>query len=626
MSAYSIGQTKWSQSSDENDPALEITIPVVLPAGVRSKELTVLVKDDEVLCIKYKDSVLVQWRLFGKVSGDLEWRAESADSIVVDLLKKDPTSWPALVNIPMRADDKLLATESELDAYIAREVKPLPPPAKKQSESKTAEGESAAAAGGVDEEDLDKLLEDAVEEVHGSAEEEPLDAMSRAELRGMDDEENEIRAKLLEVQQKVTAENADETDEEVINAEKLLIQIEKMLTVHMETREMRSRASTLSNFLKTVEMDIRKGRLNVGEIGETETEAFDNDEERDMSPHQLLTTGIQLLQNQDPHALHFLRLAAIHHNHSTSVTVLFRIYSELGSPIGAYFLLRRAMDDNDVDVGTNLQVAEMFDRGVRHFPPVFGVAMHFYQRAAKAGSVQAMMGLAQLYLRGSTSASLLTAEERAKNIDQAKFHAWIQQALNRGSATAYFVKGSMHLHGDHGTTKSYAMAKEYIDRAKLCESEVIRRAPKIQMLLDKLRIEEEDAAKGVSAEPSSPATPASPAPSAASPSSAAVPSASTSAAVPQSAAQRLAALEGKSAAPFAATVKTAPKKSAAHVASGARARAFWEGAAVVGIATFSIYTLAFPIRVRLLGTFYDLLQTLLETFHLGGGSSSSGLL
>lgn len=606
-----IGKTQWVQSADDDDVALEIRVPVVLPPGVRTKDLTISVKDETVLCIKHKETSLVQWRLYSRVSDEVEWRAEQ-DAVVVDLQKKEGATWPCLLNLPMRSDDKLLLTESELDVLFRSEVKALPP-VKKEAADKEARDDSEDGAA-AKEEDLDRLLEETVEEIQ------ELDMFVKAELKGMEEEETEMRAKLRELEEAVPAAEGDEARETALKQVKL---VEKMLEIHEKTRELRSHPCTLKLFLETQLLDLMKSRVNVGELSESETEPFLREEEKELTPHQLLQVGVQLLQEQElEKAIHFLRIAAVHHKHPQSISILFRIYSELGSPRGAFLLLQRAKDDEDVDVTTNLQVAEMFDRGARHFPPIFGAAIHFYQRAARCGSVHAMMGLAQLYLRGSTSATTLNETERKENINMEKYHAWLQQALDRGAGAAYFVKGCMHLRGEHGLAKSYAEAKDFIGRAKKCQPEIAKRASGIDAALDRLRIEEEAAAEGGSSE-ASPATPVTPSSPPQSPAAGAA--VAKSAPAPKiNAAARLAALEEKtSGAALTGTDARKPatkKTTVSHAAAAARSRVFWERTVVVGAAVYSVWSLAFPIRVMLLPHFYNLVMTFMDGFGLGGSS------
>lgn len=599
MSAsYLIGNgVVWAQSADDTDTSIEISIPVVLPAGVRTKELTVTVKDKDVLCIKYKDSSLVQWRLFSSVTEEVEWRAESSN-VVVDLVKAEGATWPCLLNLPMRPDDALLATTDELNSLFAKEVKALPP----LHESPPV---SSGGATEIDENDLDRLLEETVQEVQ------ELDVYVKAELKGMEEEAAEMKSKLKELEESLaTAEDGEKLDA----AKKQILLVEKMLEVHHKTRLLRSETCTVSSFLQTQALDLQKSRINIGELNEGETEAFMNEDEHRMSAHELFAVGVRALQEQQLEvALHFLRLAAVHHKHSQSISILFRLYSELGSPRGASLLLQRAKDDDDVDVASNLQVAEMFDRGFRHFPPILGAAIYFYQRAARCGSVHAMIGLAQLYLRGSTTATTLTEEERTENINMKKYHAWLEQATGRGSGAALFIKGCMHLRGEHGCEKSFRVAKDYLERSGKCQPEIMKRSAGVHAALEKLRIEEE-AANGLS----SPLTPKSP------PTSPSVANTAANERLPPKVdvAARLAALEQQSSPVEGIRRPAATKKSStSHAAASARSRAFWERATVTGTAVYAVYTLAFPLRVILLPQFYGVIQWFIEMFGFGGSGA-----
>lgn len=610
MSNYFIGSgVVWVQSTEEGDASLEVSIPVVLPAGVRTKELTVSIKDKEILSIKYKESSLVQWRLYSRVSEDVEWRAENSN-VVVDLVKAEAATWPCLLNLPMRPDDPLLSTTAELDALFAKEVKPLPPvKAIAPTAAPAVEGDA------IDENDLDRMLEETVQEVQ------ELDMYVKAELKGMEEEGAEMKAKLQELEESLASSEDEEAKE---TTKKQIVLVEKMIEIHNKTRELRSHVSTVENFLECQSLDLRKSRINVGELSENETEAYVTDEERAMSAHELFALGVRALQDQQIEAaLHFLRLAAVHHKHSQSISILFRLYSELGSPRGAYILLQRAKENDDLlDVTSNLQVAEMFDRGARHFPPILGAAIYFYQRAARCGSVHAMIGLAQLFLRGSTTATTLNEEEREENIDKKKYHAWLEQAIGRGSGAALFIKGCMHLRGEHGCEKSYRVAKDYLERSGKCQPEIIKRSAGVHAALEKLRIEE-DAAAGITTDAGSPMSPPTPPTS---PSTGVVATQQRSAPKVDVAA-RLAALDSQSSPSGSPTEARKPAKKAsagAHAAASARSRAFWERAAVTGTAAYVVYTLAFPIRIIILPHFYTAIQWFLDMFGFGGGSGMDG--
>ena len=673
----SIGSAQWKQSSDEKDPSLEVTVPLALPPNVRIKDLQVLVKDGEILCIKLKESVLLQWRLYARILPDVEWDStDSGASISLEIQKKEPAVWPCLLNLPMKPTDKIFTSEAELDALFAKEIKPLPPIAATQEnadvaeavvedalptadESQEAPAEAPAettAAAPADDIDLDALLDQAADEIvkkkdedaatievekaagEPQQKEEELDMYVRAELKGLEEEEKEISAKLQELEELAADDSKPEDTRRT--AERQTKIVERMLEVHRKLRDQRTQPSTLKNFLLVQELDLLKARCNVGEVGESEQEPFASAEERELTPHELMSIGIHHLQQQDlAPALHFLRLAAIHHKHPTSTTVLLRLYSELGSPRGMYLLLKRALlDTPDLDPQTNLQAAELIDKGARHFPSIFPAAIFFYQRAALAGSVHAMMAMAQLFLRGATSATTMTDERRKENVCLEKYHAWLQLALDRGASSAYFVKGCMYLRGEHGLPQSYKDAKNFLELALLSQPDLVRRAPNLQTALEKLRIEEEAR---------SPTTPQSPAPSPTSVVQKAQPATrpASNAPAPDPAvglvtsrnsnriAERMAAFENEQAVDLPRVGETKKggllKKggASASLSSGVSSRIFWERVGTTGFTVYAAYSLLFPIRIMMLPHFYTIVGNLLDRFgSLGGGSGRSGLL
>ncbi len=479
----------------------------------------------------------------------------------------------------------------------------------------------------------------------------------KAELKGLEEEEKEILAKRQELEE--LASDAAKEEDVRRTAERQIKIVDRMLALHRDMRQQRTLPSTLRNFLAVQELDLLKARCNVGETSEAEIEAFASDEERELSPHELMSIGIHHLQQQDlAPALHFLRLAAVNHKHPTSTTILLRLYSELGSPRGMFLLFKRAMlDMPDLDPQTNLQAAELIDKGTRHFPSIFPAAIFFYQRAAVGGNVHAMMALAQLFLRGATSATTVTEEQRKANVDLAKYHAWLELALDRGASSAYFVKGCMYLRGEHGLQSSYANAKKYIGLAQLSQPDLIRRAPNIPTALERLRVEEEARPEGSAGEP---ATPPSPAPSPVSVSASKVqptaaapakaPAGGKASAAPSTASDRIAKrmVQFDQEAPIdlpradAAKKGGAPavgggllpgsKKAAAggagSLSSGVSSRLLWERVGKTGVTVYALYSLLFPIRIMLLPHFYTVIQNFIDRFGGGGGFSSSrnGLL
>lgn len=599
---YSVGKASWSQG-DEGEEALEIRVPILLPQSVRPRDLTVEIKDLAVLRVRHHDNSILQWRLYQPVESEVEWRVEDEGALLIlDLVKKNPVIWPCLLDLPMRPQNDnsdLFILGDELDALFCEHQPALP---KTDDGADAAKGDELGDVDTMDEENLEKLLEEAAEEVTGAIPKKNDKDSIQAELEGYKSEAEEIQKKLLEVMS-VLESAADDEAVKKAHSEKAIL--EEMLRLRDVIREKRTHPSTLANFLEVTFLDIRKARVNMGEMNEEEVEEYASEAERTMTAHELMTTGLMHFEKQEiKAALHFLRLAAIHHNHTQSTLFLYTIYAQLESPRGSFLLLKRALDDKDISGAVNLKVGEQFDSGARHFLPMFPAALYFYQRAAETGDVRAMLAIAQLYLRGCTSSTMLSTEqmEELKSIE--KYHAWIDQAIDRGCGSAYFVKGCMHLKGEHGCEKSYKMAKEFLDKATSAQPDIARRAPQVYVMLEKLRREEAgDSEKRV---PASLATVAMEKQKSAYTEPANGVGGGNDHVQVSASMERLNQMKSKLA-PSDSTVRR-PNKM---MDRSSNSRFFWEGAVTTALSLYGLYTVAFPIRVVLLPYFYTMLGNVL---------------
>lgn len=599
---YGIGKAFWSQC-DEGEDAVEIRIPIVLPQSARPRDLTLEIKDADVLCVRHKDNTILKWHLYGQVENEVEWRVEDEGMLlIVDLVKRNPVVWPCLLDLPMPLDNDtsdMFVLGDKLDVLFCEQHPALP---KAGDVPCAKEGDDPCEADPINEASLEKLLEEAAEEVTGATTKKNMEEFIQAELKSYEFETDEIQKKLLEV---INVLESAEDDEAVKQARSQKFVLEEMLRLHDIIREKRAQPTTLANFLEVTLLDIRKARVNIGEMGEEEVEEYASDAERSMTAHELMATGLMHLEKQDIKAsLHFLRLAAINHDHIQSTILLYDIYSKLGSPRGPFLLLKRAMDDKNFSAAANLRVGEQFDAGARHFLPMFPAALYFYQRAAQAGDVRAMLAIAQLYLRGCTSSTMLSPGqmEGLKNLE--RYHRWIEQAIVRGCGSAYFVKGCMHLKGEHGCSKSYKMARELLDKATSAQPDIARRAPQVYVMLEKLRQEEEKEnalEKEVAALPQTSAVEKQKGVHTESAGGGKKDNVQVSASM-----ERLSNMKSKVTG-SASTVQR-PSKMACRTRSS---RGFWEGAVTTTLSLYVFYTLAFPIRVLLLPHFYTILGNVL---------------
>ena len=604
----SIGKARWTQGDDE-ELGLELRIPLTLPEGVRPRELTTVIKDKAILCVSCKDTPILQWRLYAGVKDEVEWRVENENVLVVELEKLVGAPWSCLLDLPMRADDELLTSVAEINRMFRTQL-PVLPSAEEEAEKKQEDGEAAAAEAEVDGDgdgDLDKLLDEAAKEVTGKKsadggeeEEDRTTAFIKAELENYRVEEEEIKKKLAEVELTLGVPTDTEATQTAADQKKILTE---MIRLHNECRALRSQPSTLENFLLCTQLELQKARVNIGESGEDEEESFESEGERALNAAELMTCGVKHFEDGDiKGCLHFLRLAAIHHKHEQSTLLLFNIYSQLQSPRGAFLLMKRALDDAEPSAVANQRVGELYDQGARYFLPLFPAALYFYQRAAKLGHVNAMLSLAQLWLRGATASSMLSEEEMEAQQSISKYHAWLQKAMDRGCGSAYFVRGCMHIKGEHGMAKSYKQAKEYLDAAAGAQPDILKRAPQIPLLLDALRKEEEQEKTADGAKSGNEASNDAAAPAKA--------DADDEVKVTSSMA-RLNALSSRSSGSPARSSLLGSRADGGTLrikkafGGGSSSKAFWERACVTGISVYGLYTLAFPIRVILLPFFYS---------------------
>lgn len=605
----SIGKARWTQGED-GEASVEIRIPIVLPDGVRPRDLTVEIKDGEILCVSHEETRIIQWRLYAQVKDEVEWRVED-DKMVVDLEKKSPVVWSCLIDLPMKADDPLFTSLEEINRMFATQLPVLPSVGKvagaEDDDVDEGKAEKKEKKEGEDDE-LDRLLDEVADEVVKKSEEEVThDDFIKAELDNYKLEADEIMKKLTEVEAKLI----DPTENETTNTAKEQKEVlTEMLRLHNLCRELRSKPSTLDNFMECTVLDLMKARVNIGVTSLEEEEEFQDEDEKSLNANELMACGLRLFENKDiKGCLHFLRLAAVHHKHDQSILMLYNIYSHLGSPRGTFLLLKRALDDEDPSAMANQKVGELYDSGARHFLPLFPAALYFFQRAAKLGSVNAMLSLAQLWLRGATDSTMLSEEQMEAQKSVSKYHAWLQKAIDRGCGSAYFVKGCMHIKGEHGVPRSYAQAKENLDAASSAQPEIIHRAPQIMQMLEAMRAEEEEeTSASASAKTSSGA--------------AAAGDGDEEVKVTPSMA-RLNALGKLSGSPSGSPAGTGSRTKRTFTAS-ARRKAFWERACVTSAVVYGIYTLIFPLRIMMLPLFYSIMGPITDAIPWLGNGGAGG--
>lgn len=584
-----IGNARWKQVDEET---VEIRIPVTLPDGIRARDLSVCIKDTMILVVGVEGMAtpIIQWRLYGPVADEVEWVMEG-EHLVIELKKKfRGANWTALLDLPMRADDALLLSKERLDQLAVTHFPSQP-------EFATLPGEGDAT---------DALLEEAASELKSDEEaaEEGVSSMKtylRHERENMKSTEESIRAKMKQL---------EVVEEPLPEQEKMKNVLFIMLKLHEQVRDIRSRPSSVTNIIETTMLSIEIARANSGSFGE-EVEEFANEEEKQLTPVQLLTLalngGSDDSDEDDQRRYHFLRLAAIQHGHAQSIAVLF---SQMPSvPLGAYLLLKRALDNENPSAEANHMVGDLFSGGSKFFVPLFPAAVYFYQRSARLGYVAAMLSLAQLWSRGGTERSLQSPEEceELKNISW--YHAWLQKAVDRGSGAALFVQGCMYINGEHGVGRSYERAKTLLEAASNTGAEIAQLVRNSNVMLKLEAMKTEEAAKTAGSGPAAaketlaaPSHPGTTTVAAAAPSSAAVNK--TSGAVVPSGAKPTSSPLSTHLSPNSGVDRV---RKAGATAAAARRMRFWKSAGKTAVVGYGVFVLCFPFRVMLLPHLYQIL-------------------
>ena len=640
LNPYKPPAFEWSQDSEHK---LELRIPLSgLGAAIVPKNLSVEVKEKDIIVAKHQDTVVLQQRLHDNVEID-QWTVEDSKTLVIDIKKIDADSWPCLLRLPMRPDDRRFLRGDDLDALLRTEMTRLPKDEELEREAAAGQTEAPVA----NDDDFDDLLDDVLDEVTAAEkEEEKKDAAAAATTEGdaaaddddkepetesskhateyelkMTKEEVEQLATLRkEAEEKIAAEETSEEDREKQRERRAMI--DKMTELSKKVRRLRSKRPTVPVLIEILQCEVWKGRLNHGAIEETETEGFRDDEEKNMSADELLKKGVSCLESDIESAMHYLRLAAIHHNHPVSTSLLQRLYSQMRVlPKAAYFMLRRALMD-DCEPSSNLVVGEFADKGMPLFPPYMALVVYFYQRSAAVGSTHAMLTLANTYKQGAVTASPADEASRKKNADEDKFLDWLAAAEERGSPRAYFIRASLHTTGECGQTKSAKLAKQYLDKVKRTEPSILAKAPGLENRINQMLREE----GGEGSMPSLEATTSTGAPA---PAKAAAPADSGIIAPRQSASSRLQALEAAAGGSASANMDRPARGGGMLSKRGNNAAANkWklrlERCVKIGVGCYFAYAALFPMRVLVAAQAFEMMAYFMDLFGFGSFIAGAG--
>ena len=550
-----------------------------------------------------------------KPSADAAEAAEEAEAKVEEEKEVDP--------LDMLDDDALLD-----DAL--NEVHGSPAATATATEEKKADGEAATKAEEAEPKKEEKKL--SAEEEEAEKEKAMEKAQIQAELHGIKMESEAITEKLEEMLKELSEATPGSDQHDTLT---LHVKIaSRMLELVRETRALRSEKATIKKFIEVQMADINKARVNIGETDPYETEEFQDDSEKELSGIQLFRAALQYLNHDPAVAVHLLRLAAIHHHHAPSVVALMSIYTNVPSsyPRGASLLLNNAIrgEGHDVEARTNSRVGDLFNSGTRHFPPVFSLAVYFHQRAAVAGNTHSMTALAQLFLAGECSGDdTMSPSLKRLNTDEKRANYFLQCAVDRGSIVAYLIRAAQFAKGAEGMPQSLDSAEKYYKKAIAAESSLSSPQSAQMRIGSRMTLGElaalfapktEAAPKATTTTVSEvkkagPTTSVKPADDdddiiELRPSAPARPSGLTASG----------ARMGYQAGGPSGAVSAPAKRNTGMAASNNKRKSNWERAARWGITTYALYVVAFPVRLIMLPFFYEVAANVLDFL----GISSSG--
>jgi len=717
MSSFGAAGVQWRQPEGV-DNVLEIDLPIVLPAGGRARDLSVTIADKQIIVVKHQDVKIWQVRLAEPVSETVEWHVENENILKLELEKVVPNRWSSLLAHFMAKTDPNFLSLDDLNAILQKELPSLPPigpTAKKDddvvvtpeateepvaedgetaeeakeptNEEVAAETEEAAAdateeekadeekeetkedgetaeapattspaAAEDSEDDLDKLLDDAADELDGSKpatetkavvaavdgekadakkdeeeeeatmEQKHHDLIIEAELEAMKQESDAIVSKMEELEEKLKTAEGDELE----MVKKHLEVTGRMLALNREARQLRVAPMTVDLFLQTQRIDILKARCNIGDTTNEETEEYADDSEKELSGDELFQAGMQFLESDPETGVHFLRLASIHKDHAVATSILFSIYSNAPASYarGVSLIMRLARigeTADDIVPSANDRAGSLFNAGARHFAPLWAVAVYFHQRGALTGSIQSMLALSNLHRKGVCEGAEGTPDELL-NKNNKRGDYFSRQALDRGGIMAYAQLASKELGANN-----LVEARKHLDRAIAADPEIRKSETiaKLDLIIRmKSRQDEAPVASIASKAPTTvvkaavdddeveemhPSSRLQPAPT-----------------MP-SAADRLAQFGGGNAAPAPAAARggaggimgTTKGRGGAGATSGsgAKSKAFWERATTVSIVGGALYFFAFPIRAMMLESYYNLVGGFLAAIGFGDNSA-----
>jgi len=196
------------------------------------------------------------------------------------------------------------------------------------------------------------------------------------------------------------------------------------------------------------------------------------------APEQGLT-GAQLYQNgitcfrkgskEFMEGQRLLRLSALHHDHTDACLFLYEVYTDdtnYGVPkdvqAGLWFL--RLAVDKAQDMRALSTLASQYEHGLLGLPQSFGLAVKYFQRAARQGHATAMSHLGDLLLQGRCINVRAEPQEARRRPEVGR--ALLLHAQQRGCPQAYVTLGDCYLRELPGFERDVIKAEACYEVAK----------------------------------------------------------------------------------------------------------------------------------------------------------------
>jgi TPR repeat protein len=258
--------------------------------------------------------------------------------------------------------------------------------------------------------------------------------------------------------------------------------------VNARLRVAMEKTVTVKQMLAIQQIEIEKARCNSGGEGSEEIEDYKDATEAALEAKELTELAMKSIQVKSKEGfmegMRLLRVAALQQDDPSAAIILFRLYNEMEEHgKAAYFLVRRAAME-DCEPMCNAMVGSMHDDGMQLFPPWTGLALYYYQRAAKSGR-QCMMDLSNVWRKGYSKGSEEIVKKTGQKVhpDPERQMAWLKLSIARGSGVAMFIKAQLHMQGDGGFKQSKKEAVEAWSRALAAAPQLQQQQQEMEKML-----------------------------------------------------------------------------------------------------------------------------------------------